>query len=59
MKALVSAGRTICPTFMVEKADSTKGRMVNNEKRVNSLSRKKKTKFESLKVLKTCASKDY
>ena len=58
-KALVSAGHMICPAFMVEKADSTKGRMVNNEKRVNALSRKKKTKFESLKLLKTCAGKDY
>ena len=33
--------------------------MVNNEKRVNAQSRKKKTKFESLKLLKTCAGKDY
>jgi hypothetical protein len=57
--SLVAAGHMICPAFMVEKAGSTKGRIVNNEKRVNSQSRKKKTKFESLTLLNTCVGKGY
>ena len=59
LRVLISEGYMITPSFMVEKAGSTKGRCVFNEKRQNSLQRKKKTKFESLKMLKTCAKQGY
>ena len=59
LRVLIRKGYMITPSFMVEKAGSTKGRCVFNEKRQNSLQRKKKTKFESLKMLKTCAKQGY
>ena len=59
IRVLISEGYMVTPAFMVDKHDSTAGRCVFNEKRQNTLQRKKKTRFESLKMLKTCAQQGY